>query len=160
MSYFFFWNVGYESLDIFLKILFIYLTEREKEITSRQRGRQRERGKQAPRRAGSPIRGSIPGPWYHDLRRRQRLNPLSHPGAPVWFNDFKWYAWISLSCTSTEDFALLLLEGLHLTTSYNILLYFKLIANYVWQRSKALNFFSIFYIFETILLSLSILPIL
>jgi len=39
------------------------LTER----TSRQRGRQREREKQAPRRAGSPMQGSIPGPRDHDL---------------------------------------------------------------------------------------------
>ena len=35
-------------LFFFLKTLFLYLTEREREITSRQRGRQRERGKQAP----------------------------------------------------------------------------------------------------------------
>uniref|UniRef100_M3Y3C2 Uncharacterized protein n=1 Tax=Mustela putorius furo TaxID=9669 RepID=M3Y3C2_MUSPF len=36
------------SFFFFLKILFIYLTEREREITSRQSGRQRKRGKQAP----------------------------------------------------------------------------------------------------------------
>ena len=41
-------------LSIFFKdFIFIYLTEREREITSRQRGRQREWGKQAPRRAES-----------------------------------------------------------------------------------------------------------
>ena len=26
--------------------------------------------------------GLIPGPWDHDLNRRQQLNPLSHAGAP------------------------------------------------------------------------------
>ncbi|XP_073740989.1 promotilin isoform X1 [Callorhinus ursinus] len=33
-----------------------------------------EREKQASRRAGSLMRGSIPGPWDHDLGRRQTLN--------------------------------------------------------------------------------------
>ncbi|XP_064448631.1 uncharacterized protein LOC123844460 [Mirounga angustirostris] len=33
-----------------------------------------EKEKQASRRAGSPMRGSIPGPWDHDLSRRQMLN--------------------------------------------------------------------------------------
>ena len=28
------------------------------------------------------MRGSIPGPWDHDLSQRQWLNPLSHKGAP------------------------------------------------------------------------------
>jgi len=30
-------------------------------------GKQRERERQAPRWAGSPTWGSIPGPWDHDL---------------------------------------------------------------------------------------------
>ena len=60
------------------KDLFIWQTE----ITSRQSSRQREREEQAPRWAESLIRGLIPGPWDHDLSRRQRLNPLIHPGAP------------------------------------------------------------------------------
>ena len=65
----------------FLKILFIF--DRERECTSRGRSRQREREKQALRRAGSPMRGSIPGLWDHDPSRRQTLNHLSHPGAPI-----------------------------------------------------------------------------
>ena len=36
------------SISFLFKILFTYLTEREREITSWQRGRQRVRGKQAP----------------------------------------------------------------------------------------------------------------
>ena len=40
-----------------------------------------EREEQAPRWAGSPMWGSIPGPGDHDLSRRQTLNRLSHPGA-------------------------------------------------------------------------------
>ena len=34
-------------------------------------------------RGVSPTQGSIPGPWDHDLSRRQTLNRLSHPGAPT-----------------------------------------------------------------------------
>uniref|UniRef100_A0A452VL31 SCAN box domain-containing protein n=1 Tax=Ursus maritimus TaxID=29073 RepID=A0A452VL31_URSMA len=38
----------------------------------------------------SPMQDSIPGPWDHDLSRRQTLHRLSHPGAPrnstfLWF---------------------------------------------------------------------------
>ena len=57
---------------------FIYLFDRGREITSKQRSRQRGRGKQALHWAESPRRGSIPGPWDHDLSRRQRLNPVNH----------------------------------------------------------------------------------
>ena len=56
----------------FLKILFIYLRERKRDSSSRKSSRQRE--KQAPHWAESPMRGSIPGPWDHDLSRRQMLN--------------------------------------------------------------------------------------
>ena len=37
------------------------------------------------------MRGSIPGPWDHDLSRRQKLNPLSHPGAPTIHHLIKQY---------------------------------------------------------------------
>ena len=57
------------AIFLFLKILFIYLTEREREHTSRQSGREREREKQDPTKQ----KASIPGRWDHDL---------SHPGAP------------------------------------------------------------------------------
>jgi len=33
-----------------------------------------EREKQASSGAGNLMRGSIPGPWVHDLSRRQTLN--------------------------------------------------------------------------------------
>ena len=35
--------------------------------------------------AGSPMWGSIPGLWDHDLTRGQMLNRLSHPGVPGCF---------------------------------------------------------------------------
>ena len=35
---------------------------------------------------GSPMQGSIPGLWDHDLSRRQMLNRLSHPGTPSWYH--------------------------------------------------------------------------
>ena len=41
----------------------------------------RKQEKQAPHWGGSPMRGSIPGPWDHDLSQRQMHNRLSHPGA-------------------------------------------------------------------------------
>jgi len=48
--------------------------------------RQSMRGKgekqQTPHWARSRMRDLIPGPWDHDLSRRQTLNQLSHPGAP------------------------------------------------------------------------------
>ena len=43
---------------------------------------ERENLTQAPHWAGSPMWDSIPGPWDHDLSRRQVLNHLNHPGAP------------------------------------------------------------------------------
>ena len=58
------------------KFSFIYLRERDKAET----GGKRQREKQTPQWAGSLMR-SIPGPWDHDLSRRQMLNQLSHPGA-------------------------------------------------------------------------------
>ena len=53
-------------------ILFIYLTERERAREhklglSGAEEQQRELEKRAPHRAGSPLQGSIPGPWDHDL---------------------------------------------------------------------------------------------
>ena len=54
-------------------------------------GRQRE-GAEAEGEADSLLsrkpnvglhEGSIPGPQDHDLRQRQMLNQLSHPGAPA-----------------------------------------------------------------------------
>nr|XP_054367125.1 E3 ubiquitin-protein transferase RMND5B isoform X6 [Mirounga angustirostris] len=50
-------------------------------------GREHKQGeRQAEGEAGSllsPMRDLIPGTWDHDLSRRQTLNRLSHPGAPV-----------------------------------------------------------------------------
>uniref|UniRef100_A0A8C7AK19 Protein SET n=1 Tax=Neovison vison TaxID=452646 RepID=A0A8C7AK19_NEOVI len=46
-----------------------------------EEGEERER-EAGSRQAKSPMRGSIPGHRDHDLSRRQRLNPLSHPGTP------------------------------------------------------------------------------
>ena len=68
----------------FLKILFICqresTTERKREH-SWGSGRQRE--KRALHWARSPMQDLIPGPWDHDLSRRQTLNRQSHPGIPV-----------------------------------------------------------------------------
>ena len=63
----------------FLKILFIIYWFICKHKQSEW---QREREKQTPCWAGNPIRGSIPGPWDHNLSQRQQLIRLSHPGAP------------------------------------------------------------------------------
>ena len=49
---------------------FIYLFDKEGERDYKQA----EREKQASHPAGSPMWGSIPGPWDHDLSRRQTLN--------------------------------------------------------------------------------------
>ena len=62
--------------DFFKKrMLFIYLIERAR--TSKGSSREREMEKQAPCWAGSPRRGSIPGPWDHDPSQRQSPNWLS-----------------------------------------------------------------------------------
>ena len=49
-----------------------------------ERGRERENPNQAPRLVQSPMWGSIPGPWDHDVSRNQELDaPASEPpGAP------------------------------------------------------------------------------
>ena len=72
--------------DFLKKILFTYLTERQK---SREREREHKQGQQKGEgEAGSPLRwepmlpGSIPGPWNHDLGWRQMLNWFTHLGAP------------------------------------------------------------------------------
>ena len=67
---------SFSFIYLFLKILFTYL--RDRESMSRE-GRE----KQAPYRAGSPMWGSIPGPWDPDLSQRQSPGHLSHPGGPV-----------------------------------------------------------------------------
>ena len=61
----------------FLKNIFIDSLEKEKESMSSE---EEQREKQIPRWAKSPVQGSIPGPWDHDLTWRQMLNWLSHPG--------------------------------------------------------------------------------
>ena len=71
-------------LFIFLKD-FVYLFDREWESTSTSRGRGRGRGRSSlftKQGAGSPMLGSIPGPWDLDLRQRQMFNWLNHPSAP------------------------------------------------------------------------------
>ena len=60
------------KLDFFfLKMFFIYLTEKVREHKQEQ---QREREKQAPHWARCLIRGLIPGLWDHDLSQRQMPN--------------------------------------------------------------------------------------
>ena len=63
----------------FLKILFIYLREKD----HKQRERQREREKHTPQWLRSPTQGLILGPGDHDLSQSQIFNQLSHPGAPT-----------------------------------------------------------------------------
>ena len=57
---------------------FIYLTEQAGGVAEGER----EAGSLAEQGA-SQTRGSIPGPWDHDLSGRQKLNQLSHPSAPL-----------------------------------------------------------------------------
>ena len=65
----------------FLKFdLFTWHREREREQESTIRRSGRGKAEQ-----GAWWRGSISGPWDHDLRRRQALNQLSHPDAPVYY---------------------------------------------------------------------------
>ena len=67
------------GFNLFFKILFIWESEREQELRGGEG--QREREKQTPHWARSPMQDWNPGPWDHDLSRRQTLNHLSHPGA-------------------------------------------------------------------------------
>ena len=72
-------NFYWGFIILFLKILFIYLTEdrarEHKQGNSRGRGRSRVHAEQEAWHGA--------GPWDHDLSWRQMLNPLSDPGAPV-----------------------------------------------------------------------------
>ena len=63
---------------------FIYLLESERESMSRGRARGRGRSR-LPCRAGSPIPGSILGPWNRDLSCRQTLHRRSLPDSPICF---------------------------------------------------------------------------
>ena len=84
------WKTTNEELDsplFFKTIYFIFLKSLfDRESTSRGSGRQREKEEQVPHWTGSPMQGSVPGPWDHDLSWRQTLNQLSHPGAPKAIN--------------------------------------------------------------------------
>ena len=87
----------------FFKILLTYLREREhkRECTSWGEG-PREREKQTPHWAGSPMLGSILGPWVHDLTWRQMLNPRSHPGVPTWSFFKSCQAWATVPWAMTS----------------------------------------------------------
>ena len=61
------------SLDFFFKD-FIYLFGRERQREREHKQGEWEREKQASRGAGSPMCGSIQGPWDHDLSWRQMFN--------------------------------------------------------------------------------------
>ena len=53
--------------------------------------RHRGRGRSS---AGSLMWGLIPDPQYHDLRQRQTLNQLSHPGVPLFFLRIFIWDWV------------------------------------------------------------------
>ena len=75
------------NCSIFFKD-FIYLFDRERSQVGREADR--ERGKQTPHWAGSLMCDSIPGPWDHDLSRRQRLNLLFYFIISYYFNPCLW----------------------------------------------------------------------
>ena len=87
----------------------IYLFQREGEH------KQGERHAEEEGEAGSPLSKEpetlalIPGPWDHDLSRRQTFNQLSHPGAPKIF-EFKLNT-LQLTCS------VLLVSGLECSDS-------------------------------------------
>ena len=64
---------------LFFKDLFIWQRERACASTSRGSSRGRGGSRLTPCWAGGLVWGLIPGPWDHDLSRRQPLNWLSHP---------------------------------------------------------------------------------
>lgn len=69
---------------MFLKILFIYLRETEKD---HKQGGEKERLAEGEGKADFPLSREPhvrldPGPWDPDLRGRQMLNQLSHLGTP------------------------------------------------------------------------------
>ena len=69
--------------SLFLKI-YLLIWQRESRESSRQKEREKQaegKEKLAPCRAGSLMWGSSPGPWDHDLSRRQMLTWLSHQGS-------------------------------------------------------------------------------
>ena len=66
----------------FFKSLFIWQRERDHKHTQKSRGSKRGRSRLHTEQGARRIWGSIPGPWDHDLSRRQMLNRLSHPGIP------------------------------------------------------------------------------
>ena len=88
------YNLLFETLFCFLKILFVWEREREQEHARAQVSPNlgAERGKQALSSAGS-----IPGSWLRswpawDLSWRQTLNQLNHLGTPslkLWFHSIQ-----------------------------------------------------------------------
>ena len=75
------WGIYSQASNTFIKDFFyLFIWEKKSESMSRGEG-QRKREKQIPHWAGGSTRGFIPGPWDHDLSKRQTFNWLSHPGA-------------------------------------------------------------------------------
>ena len=72
--------IMYSANILFNNFKRFYLFERKRKSMSGRRGR----GGSRLWKAGVLTWGSIPGPWGHDLSRRQTLTRLSHPGAPMW----------------------------------------------------------------------------
>ena len=86
-----------------LVFLILYLFTWERLRAQAGGAAEREREKQAPCWAGSPMRGSIPGPWDHDLNWRKTLNWQNHPAAAPW-SLLKYFALVrmmSLLCCSS-----------------------------------------------------------
>lgn len=80
----------------FLKILFILLTQRERESINSGSSKQREREKQTPHWQRSLMQALIQRPWDHDPSQRQMLNQLSHHIFGVLRDSF----WHKASCRS------------------------------------------------------------
>ena len=70
------------SLSLSLSQPFFFFRQRASKSMSCGE-KQRERKKQTALRAGSPMQGSVPGPWDHDLSQRQTHKQLSHPRTPT-----------------------------------------------------------------------------
>ena len=77
-------------------MLFILLQREREQEQKNGRQRENEREKHAPRWAGSPMRGLIPGLWDHDLSWRQTFKHWA-THAPLPFEDFISYVLI-LKC--------------------------------------------------------------
>jgi len=114
-------------ITIFLIFIYLFIFQR---VGEHKQG-EWEGEKQASRWAGSLMRGSIPGPWDHDLSRRQTFNDWATQ-APLFI--IFWFALLWLFLIHLAHFSVWLFVSHQLTKSICILFIYLFLRFCLFER--------------------------